>query len=555
MKRLLKLLLGVVIGFAALMLLSGLAIRAMLSGSASEAVLASLESRLQAPVAIERGDFDLARWFRFTPAVTLYGFSVGNPPGFTAGNMLEAEEVAAEVSLFSLFSDRIVIHSVVLRRPQFTLETNAAGQSNLGALFPSSSEPAAESEPGASTTALAIQSLFLEDGTVRYIEAGGDEPLTVEGIGLQLTDFAPDSSCRFALQGRLFGGEHCRLQFAGNAGPFGESSIPASGDLDLEIAPIEIPAAIRQKYFGTVLADPGDASRLRLSANVQGDLFAELRGKGELNFAEFQVGPNAENRLGLQGQAPLELDANHLLGEPAFHLNASGASLRVGSGEWQGKSEFHFAKSQFKGYLNGAIRDADINQLLSAFSDAKGTIFGTAQIPDLQLSFAGGDPDTLLNSLSGRGTITMEDGRIAALDIFNSVISQAEKMLSGETAATGETKFVRLFSQWQIGSRRLQLSDILLESGASALSGAGTMSFDHELNFDLQTTISGPVAAKLGGKPNAQGIPVAPVPVKVSGTLEAPKVRPDLGRVAKQQVKQRVTDLLDSLFKKREPQP
>jgi hypothetical protein len=37
--------------------------------------------------------------------------------------------------------------------------------------------------------------------------------------------------------------------------------------------------------------------------------------------------------------------------------------------------------------------------------------------------------------------------------------------------------------------------------------------------------------------------------------LEAPKVRPDLGRVAKQQVKERVTDLLDSLFKKRDPQP
>jgi uncharacterized protein involved in outer membrane biogenesis len=327
----------------------------------------------------------------------------------------------------------------------------------------------------------------------------------------------------------------------------------------LEISPIEIPAALRQKYFGTVLADPGDDSRLNLSANVEGDLFAVLRGKGELNFVEFQVGPDAEHRLALEGQAPLELTAQHLLGEPAIHLNASGASLALGSGEWQGKTEFHFAKSQFKGYLNGSIRGVDINQLLNAFSEAKDKVHGIAEIPDLQLSFAGGDPDALLGSFAGRGTISMENGRIAALDVFNSVVSQAEKMLSGETSAAGETEFVRLFSHWQIGNRRLQMSDILLESGTSALSGAGTITFDHELNFDLRTTISGPVAAKLGGRPNSEGTPVAQIPVKVSGTLDTPRVRPDLGRAVKQQAKERVTDLLDSLFKprgqKQQPQP
>jgi hypothetical protein len=145
----------------------------------------------------------------------------------------------------------------------------------------------------------------------------------------------------------------------------------------------------------------------------------------------------------------------------------------------------------------------------------------------------------------------MEDGRIAALDIFNSVMAQAQKMLSAETSASGETSFVRFFSRWQIGSRRLQMSEILLESGSSALSGEGFMTFAQELNFDLRTTITGPVAANLGGKPNNEGVPSAQIPVKVSGTLEAPRVRPDIKQVAQEQVKQRVGDLLDSLFKKR----
>jgi uncharacterized protein involved in outer membrane biogenesis len=554
MKRLLKLLLGVVVAFVALMLVSGLVIRAMVSGSGRAALLAALDSRLNAPVSVESGDFDLARWFRFTPAITLRGFSVGNPEGFSAGKMLEAEEVSAEVSLLSLFSNRIEVRSLVLRRPQLNLETNAEGRNNLSALFPSSSEAAAEPPAGASATGLAVHSLYLVDGTIRYLESGGGEPLRVAGIELELTDFAPDTSCRFALSGRLFGGEHCRVQFQGNAGPFAESSIPAKGQLQLEISPAEIPAAIREKYFGTILREPGD-SRLDLSANVEGDLFAALQGKGELAFVEFQVGPDAQHRLPLEGRAPLELTAQRLLGEPAVHLAAAGASLKLGSGQWQGNAEFHFAKSQFKGYLNGAISGADINQLLNAFTEARDQLFGTAQIPDLQLTFAGSDSEQLLSSLSGRGTITMENGRIAAIDIFNSVAAQAQKMLSGETAASGETSFVRFFSRWQIGNRRLQMSDILLESGSSALSGEGFLTFDHGLNFDLRTTITGPVAAKLGGKPNAEGIPAAQIPVKVSGTLEAPKVRPDIAQAAKQHVKERVTDLLDSLFKKKSAEP
>lgn len=554
MNRVLKLLLGVVVGFAALMLVSGLAIRAMLSGSGRDAVLAALESRLKAPVSIEGGDFDLARWFRFSPAITLRGFAVGNPEGFSAGNMVQAEEVSAEVSLLSLFSDRIEVHSLVLRRAQLNLETNAEGRGNISALLPSSAETAGEPAAGGQPTELAVHGLYLEDGTVRYLESGGDQPLTLEGIRLELTDFAPDTSCRFALQGRLFGGEHCRIQFAGNVGPFSGASIPAKGDLQLEISPAEVPAEIGKKYFGTLLGAPGE-SRVELSANVEGDLFASLHGKGELGFVEFQVGPDAENRLPLEGKAPLELTAQRLLAEPAIHLTAPGAALQLGSGQWQGNVEFHFARSMLKGYLNGAIRDVDINQLMSAFTDAKDRLFGTAQIPDLQITFAGADSDELLNSLSGRGTITMEDGRIAAVDIFNSVLTQAQKMLSGEVAAAGETTFVRFFSRWQVGNRRLQMSDIALDGGPSAVSGEGFVTFDQALNFDLRTTITGPVALSLGGKPNSQGVPAAQIPVKLSGTLQAPKVRPDIKQAAKEQVKERVTDLLDSLFKKKSGQP
>jgi hypothetical protein len=50
------------------------------------------------------------------------------------------------------------------------------------------------------------------------------------------------------------------------------------------------------------------------------------------------------------------------------------------------------------------------------------------------------------------------------------------------------------------------------------------------------------------------------VPVRVRGTVDSPRVQPDLGRLVKDQVQQQVTErakgLLDSIFnRKQEPPP
>jgi hypothetical protein len=433
------------------------------------------------------------------------------------------------------------------------LESNAQGQSNLGALFPPSEAEPQEKPETDSRGDFAVQELVLRDGTVRYLARQDAEALTIDSINLTLTDFAPDSSCRFNLSGRLFGGERSRLAFEGSAGPFGAEAIPAQGTLRLEAAPAEIPPALRETYFGDLLRDAEAASHASLESSVEGDLLREIRGTGRLTFEEFQVGARPGNRLELLGEAPLEIAVERPLGGPAVSLQTPGASLQLGSGRWQGDTRFQFRQGRLEGAVKGSITGVDINQFLSAFTDASGKVFGTAQMSGLDIRFAGSGGNELMNSLAGSGGLTMENGKIVALDVFQSVVDRAQKMLTGEAPASGETEFVRFSSQWRVGGRRLSLSDILLEAGSSSLAGSGSVTFDQALDFDLRTTFRGPLAARIGGRPNAEGVAVAQVPVKVGGSVEAPRVRPDIRQIAKEKVTERVTDLLDSIFNKSKP--
>src|SRR5260370_33463642 len=106
MSRWLRIGLIVITAVLGLILASGLVIRSLVSGSLKDWFTASLEARTGTKVTIANVDFDLLRWFIFRPSVTLHDVSIGNPPGFSPGNLLEAKKVSARIALFPLFRRR-----------------------------------------------------------------------------------------------------------------------------------------------------------------------------------------------------------------------------------------------------------------------------------------------------------------------------------------------------------------------------------------------------------------------------------------------------------------
>jgi hypothetical protein len=131
-------------------------------------------------------------------------------------------------------------------------------------------------------------------------------------------------------------------------------------------------------------------------------------------------------------------------------------------------------------------------------------------------------------------------------------------MLSGEESAAGQTNFTRFATDVTVANRRMTFTNLALESAAAAINGQGVVTFDQELQFDLAALVSGTLAQSLTRLTGGTSQTVQ-VPVRVRGTVDSPRVQPDLGRLVKDQVKQQVTErakgLLDSLFKKKQEPP
>ena len=555
MKTLVKSAVGLAAAYVLIMLITGLAIKTMVSGSAGDTIRSQLESYVPVPVSFGDGDFDLTQWFLFQPAISLADISIRNPKGFSDRPLLEASEVSTQVALLSLFSDRVEIRAVTLREPILNVERNRQGKTNLEALLalisksPAGQQSAASEESG--STQLAVGGFFLDQGTIRYTDAAtsaGGAGLLIDDIDLRVLDFAPDATCKLTFQASFFGGVGSGVRFEGRGGPFKSQSLPAQGNLSIEIAPAEIPPALREEYFGELLRDPPSDSRVVLETDMQGDLMKVFKGHGKLMLSDFEVGRDAENRLPLNGEAPLDLTAQRLMTNPALDLVIPNGSLTLGKGTWSGRAELSYARSRVRGASSGKISDVDINEMMSSLTSAEDKVSGKAAIPEYSLRFAGTDADQIRNSLAGTGSLTLEEGNIGAFNLLGTIQKHADKLLGGDSSEPGETEFTRLSSNVEIKGGQVHLTNIVIESPAFDVAGDGYFTFEKELHFDLQTSVEGALAASLGGRPDSAGNTTTTVPVRVRGTVDSPKVYPDVKCIAIDKAK----GLLDSLFKKRE---
>ena len=78
-----KIVLGIIGGYLALMLGSGVAIRALLSTSLGDRIRESAQRTLPVEVALSGGSFDLGQWMLWRPALALHDLRVGNPSGYS----------------------------------------------------------------------------------------------------------------------------------------------------------------------------------------------------------------------------------------------------------------------------------------------------------------------------------------------------------------------------------------------------------------------------------------------------------------------------------------
>src|SRR5258707_4117 len=109
MKRWLVRLILVAVSLFGLLLVAGLVVRSVVSGSSQRVLAASLSESLGVPVTVGAASFDLTQWFLLRPAIALEDIAIGNPPGFHSPHLLEAKKLSAQVALLPLLQKTVEV--------------------------------------------------------------------------------------------------------------------------------------------------------------------------------------------------------------------------------------------------------------------------------------------------------------------------------------------------------------------------------------------------------------------------------------------------------------
>jgi uncharacterized protein involved in outer membrane biogenesis len=531
-----------------LMLAVGLVLRSMVSGSAKDRLAASLGQRMGVPVTVQSAGFDLSQWFRLRPSVALEDVAVENPPGFHTKELLTAKRISAQVSLAALLHRTIEVRSLLIEQPRITVETNERGLTNIGeALKKISSTPAGGGGPGPASgggPSLAIDDLALTSGSLAVV---GGQAANISDIEIHLSDFSSARRCRLQASAKLFGGSSSTLKIAAEAGPVGAQTLPVDGTLSVSLALAEIPAAIRREQFGALLASPGGKSRASLEASIRGDLYGTVSGPAKLVFSDLLVGSEQHHDLPLSGEAPASFTAASLVDSPRYELKINGAKLRLGKGEWNGDADFQIHDSATSGSVRGAIRNVDINQLLSSLASADNKIQGVLAIPSFSLQFAGKNANQIRNSLRGSGKLSITQGRLAALDLVASLERALGQSQQATPGASGTTPFNTLAADLTIGQSKIDCANVVLDGPALRASGHGTIGFDESLNFELNAQVTGALARLVNTASLRAQSDSAELPFTITGAVGAVKVRPAIRKMATDTVK----GLVDSFLKRK----
>src|SRR5260370_8738754 len=328
-----------------LILASGIVIRWLDSGSLKDWLTASLEARTGRKVTIGRADFDLLRWFIFRPAVTLHDVSIGNPPGFSSGNLLEAKKVSARISLLPVLRRRVEVETLAIDRPHIMVESDERGHTNLevflrmvtarrqasGNKAAGAGNGATHDPPPKKEALFAINDLSANSGSLTY---GGAKDVDLGDISVRLRGLCQDEPCQLRASAKLFGGKVSSLKIEGRIGPFGPDSLPLDGAMTVTLPLGEGPAPSAARRFAPLLAARGGKARATVESSIKGDVYQSFNRPSKLVLADIMISGPKDHLMPFSGQAPGSIKAVNLLTRPACKLDIPDASSEPRKVKW-----------------------------------------------------------------------------------------------------------------------------------------------------------------------------------------------------------------------------
>ena len=185
----------------------------------------------------------------------------------------------------------------------------------------------------------------------------------------------------------------------------------------------------------------------------------------------------------------------------------------------------------------------DSNQLLSAVTSMKNTLYGTlGAAGDMQMKLGAGDP---ARSLNGTMNLSLVKGRLAGMNIMNELASVG-KFLGFAAQPDNATNILKLAGDIHVVDGVANTSNLQLTMDGSSLGAEGSINLaDQTLNLAITAVLDKTMSQKAGGTgiggflttalANSNGELV--IPARVTGTFAKPRFAPDPSRLLQMKTK------------------
>jgi AsmA protein len=184
--------------------------------------------------------------------------------------------------------------------------------------------------------------------------------------------------------------------------------------------------------------------------------------------------------------------------------------------------------------LDEHLSGVDMARLLANTAE-KGRLSGCATV-NLKATARGATVDAMLKTANGHLDANLADGALEGIDVGYE-INLAQALINRSPApagqSTGRTPFQSFKISSQITNGVAETHDLAIVSQALKVAGQGNANLSSKaIDFKLLASVMTAPARNTD------------IPLKVTGTYAAPTVRPDIEAVAKDQLKQKLQDVL-----------
>lgn len=163
------------------------------------------------------------------------------------------------------------------------------------------------------------------------------------------------------------------------------------------------------------------------------------------------------------------------------------------------------------------------------------------------MSASGTVPAEIIQSLEGKGKVSINSGQFKYVDIFKA-LSMAKQLLGIKDLAGNGTQFDNFSSVFTVDEGALNTTDIQLNSPDFNVSGNGALYFDGKLDFDLIVMLSSALSAKMLSLNEGQQFKL---PVQIKGSMKKPSYSVS-SAIIQSLVNDLVSQGLERLFKVKE---